>query len=131
MIKGVNYMMMMRLQAAPLVRKGRVEQFMDPKLGTQYPPGRAVKVFYPTTLYLFTLFSHSHSSMNHDGLHPCMMPDRIDTNCCQWIMHALQLARIAMCCLQENPKSRPSMADVAQTISCHIISSETSMGQAG
>jgi hypothetical protein len=47
MIKGVNYMMMMRLQAAPLVRKGRVEQFMDPKLGTQYPPARALKVFYP------------------------------------------------------------------------------------
>ncbi|CAD6212795.1 unnamed protein product [Miscanthus lutarioriparius] len=70
--------------AASILREGRVEGFMDPKLGTQYPPARA-----------------------------------------------LELARIAMCCLQENPKSRPSMADVAQTISCHIVSSETSMGQAG
>ncbi|XP_066341006.1 PTI1-like tyrosine-protein kinase 1 [Miscanthus floridulus] len=69
--------------AASILREGRVEGFMDPKLGTQYPPARALK-----------------------------------------------LARIAMCCLQENPKSRPSMADVAQTISCHIVSSETSMGQA-
>ncbi|CAN6305026.1 unnamed protein product [Urochloa humidicola] len=56
--------------AIPLLRKGRVEQWIDPKLGMQYPPAGALK-----------------------------------------------LARIAQQCLQDQPRSRPSMGAVAQMIS--------------
>ncbi|CAN6318307.1 unnamed protein product [Urochloa humidicola] len=30
--------------ATPLLRQGRIEQWIDPKLGTQYPPAGALKL---------------------------------------------------------------------------------------
>lgn len=55
------------------------------------------------------------------------MSHRMDTNCQMVSAYALQLARIALCCVQQDPRSRPSMGDVAQIISCHIVSSETTV----
>ncbi|CAN6288098.1 unnamed protein product [Urochloa humidicola] len=93
--------------ATPLIRKGEVEQWIDPKLGTQYPPA-----------------GHSRSLATHPFPTTCVMHyvvrckiENMSSPDCEPYRFALELARVAQQCLHDHARSRPSMGTVAQMIS--------------
>jgi pto-interacting protein 1 len=99
-----DLLVMLVHQATPKLTEDRVQEYIDPKLGDQYPPAGALKV--PD--------SSPDNSVTHELFLVVPEPNR-QPGC------PLQLGRIALQCLQYDPTFRPSMGTVARVINYAVL----------